>query len=58
MIYKLYEVVCNKCGVCINHYIGNKPTPTELRLDKITVRIRNGKILTYCNKCAEQLKLK
>lgn len=32
-IIKCYEVTCDYCGTCINHYIGRKPTMQELRND-------------------------
>jgi len=33
MITKVYEVTCDYCGTCLNHYIGKKPTMEELRED-------------------------
>lgn len=30
MIQKLYEVYCDYCGNCLNHYMGRKPTRQEL----------------------------
>lgn len=55
MITKVYEVTCDKCGVCINHYIRYKPTMKELRHDCGKVIIRNGKIITICDKCIKTL---
>lgn len=53
MITKLYEVTCDKCGVCINHYIHHKPTIKELRKDCGKVIIVNGKIKLLCDECAK-----
>lgn len=30
MVQKWYEVTCDYCGRCLNHYIGKKPTKNEL----------------------------
>ncbi len=55
MITKLYEVSCDYCGTCINHYIGNKPTNKELINDGFVVI--NDKC--FCNKeCSQNYKNK
>lgn len=56
MIKKWYEVSCDLCGYGLNHYASLKPTPTDLRKDGIKVKINNGKILTYCDKCFSKIK--
>ena len=33
MILKWYEVSCDQCGTCLNHYIGCKPSIKELKND-------------------------
>jgi len=38
MMTKLYEVTCDMCGGCINHFMGKKPSSKELREDGIIVR--------------------
>ncbi len=58
MIKKLYEVSCDLCGRGLNHYIGLKPTPTDLRNDRIKVIINNGKVFTYCDDCYKKIKKK
>lgn len=55
MIRKWYEVSCDLCGAGLNHYAFS-PTPTDLRKDGIKVIIRNGKKLTFCDKCAQEIK--
>ena len=47
---KLYEVTCDYCGTCLNHYIGNKPSMMELRKDGfVATRTR-----VFCNRrCLE-----
>ena len=57
MIQRWYEVSCDLCGYGLNHYLF-RPTPTDLRNDEIKVIIRNGKTLTYCQNCYENLKNK
>lgn len=49
MIEKIYEVSCDICGTCINHYIGNKPTIKELKDDGIIVK--GNKV--YCDTCGK-----
>ncbi len=52
MILKIYEVTCSLCGCMLKRYEYHlKPTPTDLRKDGITVIIKNGKILTFCEEC-------
>lgn len=46
MINKVYEVSCDNCGQCLNHYFGYKPTNKELKEDGFIV-INNK---TFCNK--------
>lgn len=54
MILKCYNVFCDICDNPLNHYYGLKPTPTALRKDGIKVKINNGKVHTYCDKCYEK----
>ena len=58
MIKKYYEVSCDLCGHGLNHYAGLKPTPSDLREDGIKVKIKNGKVLTFCDECYEKQKSK
>lgn len=55
MIRKWYEVSCDLCGHVINHYVGLKPTPTDLRRYGIKVRINNGKTIVYCDGCFKKI---
>lgn len=42
---KLYEVSCDYCGTCLNHYIGRKPSMMELWEDGfVATRTR-----VFCN---------
>lgn len=45
MITKIYEVTCDYCGTCLNHYIGKKPTMIELRDDGFVVTATK----VFCN---------
>lgn len=48
MITKLYEVTCDFCGTCMNHYIGKKPNNDELIKDGFAV----AKTKQFCSeKC-------
>lgn len=33
MVTRVYEVTCDYCGICLNRYIGKKPTMEELKVD-------------------------
>lgn len=35
MLQKWYELTCDYCGTCINHYIGRKPSREELTADGV-----------------------
>lgn len=50
-IKKYYAVTCDKCGCLIRRYHGYKPTPTDLRKRGISIRINNGHIFTFCERC-------
>ncbi len=55
MIIKVYEVSCDNCGQCLNHYFDNKPNNKELKEDGFVV-INNKH---FCNKeCYEDFKAK
>ncbi len=56
MIRKIYEVSCDLCGFGLNHYVGFKPTCTDLKKDGVKVIIYNGKIHTYCDECYNKIK--
>lgn len=55
MITKLYEVTCDRCGACINHYIGNRPTMHELKSDCGKVIISGSKTILICNGCIDKM---
>lgn len=38
MLQKWYELTCDYCGTCINHYIGRKPSHEELRGDGVFIQ--------------------
>lgn len=50
-ITKYYELTCDKCGKIIKVYRHYKPSITEIRKEKIKMRINNGHIITYCEEC-------
>lgn len=35
MLEKWYELSCDYCGTCINHYIGRRPSREELEADGV-----------------------
>lgn len=48
---KYYDCTCDICGCHIATYTHYKPIPTELRKSGINIKINNGHILTFCDKC-------
>mgnify|MGYP000738966015 CR=1 FL=1 len=57
MTHKIYDAYCDGCGKGLNHY-GSAPTATRLRKDGVKVKYQNGKMLTFCVECFNQLKKK
>lgn len=53
MINRVYEVTCDKCGALIMRRVGVRPPLKSVR-NLCTVRINNGKVLTYGGACFKE----